>query len=71
MPDSINGIKVLDKIPEVIKLNHVYFRYPNCDDYVMKDICLEIRKGESLVLVGENGSGKSTLIKLLLVPCVN
>lgn len=32
---------------------------------VLKDVTLQLKKGEVLCLVGENGAGKSTLIKLL------
>ena len=48
-----------------IELEHVYFRYPHSENYVIKDLSLTIRKGEKLAVVGSNGSGKSTLIKLI------
>lgn len=35
------------------------------DKWVLKGINLEIKKGETVGLIGENGSGKSTLLKLL------
>lgn len=48
-----------------LEFQHVSFRYPDSEDFALKDIDLRIRPGESLALVGENGSGKTTLIKLL------
>lgn len=47
------------------EFKHVWFRYPNSEEYVLKDINLKWRIGEKMALVGRNGSGKSTLIKLL------
>ena len=49
-----------------IRFVHVYFRYPGCEEYTLKDINLTIRPGEKTAFVGENGSGKTTLVKLLL-----
>jgi ABC-type bacteriocin/lantibiotic exporter with double-glycine peptidase domain len=49
-----------------IEFNNVSFKYPNEDEYVLKDITLRFNSGESIAIVGENGAGKSTLIKLLL-----
>ncbi|MBQ6094343.1 MAG: ABC transporter ATP-binding protein, partial [Lachnospiraceae bacterium] len=48
-----------------ITLEHVSFKYPGTEQWVLRDVNLQIRKGESISLVGLNGSGKSTLIKLI------
>lgn len=47
------------------EFKHVYFKYPDSDDYVLKDVNLKWRIGEKMALVGKNGCGKSTLVKLL------
>ncbi len=48
-----------------VRFENVSFSYPGSSEKVLNDICLHVRPGESLALVGENGAGKSTLIKLL------
>lgn len=48
-----------------IEFRHVWFRYPNTEEYALKDVSLTIRKGEKLSIVGRNGAGKTTFIKLL------
>ncbi|MBQ1340899.1 MAG: ABC transporter ATP-binding protein [Erysipelotrichaceae bacterium] len=48
-----------------VEFDHVWFRYPNTEDYVIKDLCLKIHKGEKLAVVGTNGAGKSTIVKLI------
>jgi ATP-binding cassette subfamily B protein len=48
-----------------LEFEHVSFTYPGAGESALSDINLQIRRGESLALVGENGSGKTTLIKLL------
>ena len=45
--------------------DNVEFRYPGSDRVAVTGINLQIKRGQSLALVGENGSGKTTLIKLL------
>lgn len=47
----------------MIKVNNVTYSYNNRT--ALKDICIEINKGESVALIGPNGSGKSTFLKLL------
>jgi ABC-type multidrug transport system fused ATPase/permease subunit len=55
-----------------LKLDRVSFSYPNTNTEALKNITLEIRKGEYLGIIGETGSGKSTLVDIilgLLQPC--
>jgi len=49
----------------IIKFDHVSFHYPSNDKMILKDICLELKTGKSLSIVGMNGAGKTTLVKLL------
>ncbi|WP_373265136.1 ABC transporter ATP-binding protein [Hungatella hathewayi] len=52
--------------PAEIEFRNVYFKYPNSEYYVIKNLNLRIPSGQHLMIVGENGSGKTTLVKLLL-----
>lgn len=48
-----------------ISIKDLSFRYSQRDSYALQNIDLEIKKGESLALVGRTGSGKSTLVSLI------
>jgi ATP-binding cassette subfamily B protein len=50
---------------EGIRLEHVSFRYPGKDDWVLRDVNLFIPRGQSIAIVGANGAGKTTLVKLV------
>lgn len=47
-----------------VKFEHVWFSY-NDAEYVLKDINLDIKAGETIALVGATGAGKSSIINLL------
>ena len=49
-----------------IVFDNVSFSYPGSEKQVLRNICLTIRPGEKIAIVGRNGMGKSTLIKVLL-----
>lgn len=53
-----------EEIRGEVKFENVWFAYNN-DDYVLRDINLEIREGETVALVGATGAGKSSIINLL------
>lgn len=48
-----------------VKFINVGFKYPNADEYVLKNINFIAKKGETVAFVGSTGSGKSTLINLV------
>jgi ATP-binding cassette subfamily B protein len=60
------GTAVSGPDPEAgIQFEDVEFRYPGSTHVAITGVNLQIKRGQSLALVGENGSGKTTLIKLL------
>ncbi len=48
-----------------IEFKNVNFTYPGSEVPVLRDISVNIRKGEKIAIVGENGSGKTTFVNLL------
>ena len=69
--DSTPAISGAEKSPETsesgtVEFRHVDFRYPNAAGRpVLNDICLDIKKGEVVAVIGATGSGKSSLVNLI------
>jgi ATP-binding cassette subfamily B protein len=53
-----------EKIKGEVKFDKVWFAYDE-ENYVLKNISFEVKKGQNLALVGATGSGKSSIINLL------
>lgn len=56
------------QLPEengVLEFNNVSFKYPNAEEYVLKNINFKVNPGETMAFIGSTGSGKSTIIKLI------
>lgn len=50
-------------VPLAVRMEHIYKSFGKvCAN---KDVCLELRQGEILALLGENGSGKTSLVNML------
>jgi len=48
-----------------IEFRNVSFKYPNTEEYALRNVSMKFDVGERLAIVGQNGSGKTTFIKLL------
>ena len=48
-----------------VEFKNVSFKYPDGNDYVLKDISFTAKKGETVAIIGSTGSGKSSLINLI------
>ncbi len=55
----------LKKAKGTIEFNHVCFKYPENDKYILNDLNFAIPQGETVAIVGSTGSGKSSLVNLL------
>ncbi len=60
-PDAVQ----LKTIRGDICLKNISFQYQGCEDWVLKDVDMDIPAGTTVALVGESGAGKSTLAALI------
>lgn len=58
--DEDNGIR------GEVEFKNVSFKYPDADEYVLKNISFKANKGDTIALIGSTGSGKSTIVNLLM-----
>ena len=48
-----------------VEFKNVSFKYPDAEEYMLKNISFKAKKGETVAFIGSTGSGKSTLINLV------
>lgn len=61
---KISGEIELAEIDE-IQLQNIDYRYSYFEPAIIKNVSLDIHKGDKIAIVGKSGSGKSTLLKLI------
>ena len=49
----------------MVEFKNVSFKYPDADEYLLKNISFKVNKGETIAFIGSTGSGKSTLVNLV------
>ncbi len=61
-----NGQDILEEISGDIHFKNVNFTYPDTGIHAIKNLNLQIKKGEKVAIIGRTAAGKSTLADLLL-----
>lgn len=54
------------KLMGEVEFKNVSFKYPDADEYILKNISFKAKKGETLALIGSTGSGKSTIVNIIM-----
>ena len=57
--------KVATNLVGTVEFKDVSFKYPDADEYLLKNISFKANKGETVAFIGSTGSGKSSLINLV------
>ena len=60
-----DGDKTQGKEIGTVEFRDVSFKYPDADEYLLRNISFKANKGDIIAFIGSTGSGKSTLINLI------
>ena len=60
------GKQTVDRVEGRVTFDHVTLTYPDAAEPALVDICLDVRAGETVALVGPSGSGKSSMLNLVV-----
>ena len=63
---SLKTKELIEELQGNIKIDNLTFSYPNCIEPALENISLEVKKGETLGIIGSVASGKTTLLNLLI-----
>ena len=54
------------KLKGDVEFKNVSFKYPDAEEYILKNISFKAKSGDTLALIGSTGSGKSTIVNLIM-----
>ena len=58
--------KTVINFKKSISLEKIFYSYPNTSEPALNNISLEIKKGQSIGLIGKSGAGKTTIVDVIL-----
>lgn len=64
-PKILDGRETAVENLGIVEFKNVSFKYPDAEEYVVRNVSFTARKGETVAFIGSTGSGKSTLINLI------
>jgi len=65
--DSLEDLdegRSIENLQGDIEFKNVWFSYNN-SDWILKNVCFKVKKGETVAFIGETGAGKTTIISLI------
>ena len=64
-PTIVSGKEKTTDKEDIIKFDNVSYSYSDNDSYAIKDVSFDIKRGNTIGIIGGTGSGKTTIINLL------
>src|SRR5437764_2379873 len=61
---GVSGVSEQDK--QILVFENVHYRYSSYSDEILHGVSCQVRRGETIALLGPNGSGKTTMVKQAL-----